>query len=138
MVMVERRAFLSSLVLTLPVLRAQGSDSVRGKLISGPGDQPALQTQDGRIVFLDGDKPTIGVLKDGRIAGSDFEVLGASAPPDHFTVGPIHKRSMFVHKGDKKLMVTYWCDVCYIRTYSPGICWCCQKETDLDLIEREQ
>jgi hypothetical protein len=136
MVAVERRAFLGSLLFTLPVLRAQDAGRLRGKLIVA-GDKPALGTPEGRIVFLDGDNPTIGVLKDARIAGTDFEVVGTPVPPDHFTVGPIHKRSMFVHKGDKKLMVTYWCDVCYIRTYSPGICWCCQKETDLDLIEHE-
>jgi hypothetical protein len=30
-------------------------------------------------------------------------------------------------------MVTYWCQVSYIRTYAPGECWCCQDDTALDL-----
>jgi hypothetical protein len=42
---------------------------------------------------------------------------------------------MFVHQGGKRLFVTYWCDVCSIRTYTPGLCLCCRKETDLDLRE---
>jgi hypothetical protein len=30
-------------------------------------------------------------------------------------------------------MVTYWCEVCAIRTYTPGECMCCQENTELDL-----
>jgi hypothetical protein len=30
-------------------------------------------------------------------------------------------------------MITYWCDVCSIRAYTPGPCVCCQQETTLDL-----
>ena len=138
MVVVQRRQFLSGLLLTLPALHAEGKETVRGKLMIGSGNKPVLQTPDGRTIFLEGDKPTLAVLQDARMSGADFEVVGTSSPPDRFVIDPIHKRSMFVHKDNKKLMVTYWCDVCYIRTYSPGICWCCQKETDLDLIEREQ
>ena len=35
-------------------------------------------------------------------------------------------------------VITYWCDVCSIRTYTPGPCWCCQKETLLDLRDPDQ
>lgn len=84
------------------------------------------------MVSLDGDEPTLKVLHDARLKGADVEVLGHYRDPTHFDVDHIHTRSLFVYQGGKRKMVTYWCDVCYIRTYSPGKCWCCQKDTDLD------
>lgn len=102
---------------------------MRGKLIDGP----ALQTSDGKIVRLAGDPDTMGVLKDKRMKDADLEARGALTAPGQFTIEPIHTRALFVHKGGKRLVVTYWCDVCAIRTYTPGKCWCCQEETALDL-----
>jgi hypothetical protein len=32
-------------------------------------------------------------------------------------------------------LVSYWCDICTIRSYTPGPCVCCQKDTTLDLID---
>ena len=124
----------------MPVLcrAADPAQTLRGKLEKGPGDKPVLRTSDGKLVFLSGDDDTMGVLKDARIAGSDFEVVGTSPAPDQFKINPIHTRAMFVHKGGKRLLVTYWCDVCAIRTYTPGICWCCREETALDLMEADK
>ncbi len=102
--------------------------SLRGKLKAGI--EPSISS-----VVLMGDDDTKGVLNDGRLDGADFEVLGHSIDRAHFAVDKIHTRSLFVWKGGKRMMVTYWCDVCYIRTYTPGKCWCCQKDTDLDLRE---
>jgi hypothetical protein len=59
-----------------------------------------------------------------------------SGEPGLFRVGPLHKRAMFVHQAGKRLMVTYWCAVCSIRTFTPGVCMCCQDETALDFKEK--
>ena len=75
------------------------------------------------------------VLKDPRLAGADFEALGQSSGPSGFRIDPIHTRALYAYRNGARLMVTYWCDVCYIRTYSPGVCWCCQDQTRLDLID---
>ena len=99
------------------------------------GDAPALEMPGGKHVPLHADDPTMAVLRDKRLAGVDLEALGHFSQPNLFEVDPIHTRALFVHKDNKKLLITYWCDVCYIRTYSPGNCWCCQKYTDLDLRE---
>lgn len=116
---------------------APASVSLRGKLIQTDG-KPQLESG-GKIVFLDAaDEPVAGVLHDPRLAGSDFEVRGHFSSPGRFLVDPIHTRPVFVHKGGKRLYVTYWCEVCAIRTYTPGKCWCCQKDTDVDLRETEQ
>lgn len=112
--------------------------SLRGKLIKTSDNQPALDPGDHKLVQLKGDEATVAVLNDPRIAGSDFEAIGHFDSPGHFMIDPITSRSMYVHKGGKRLMVTYWCDVCYIRTYTPGKCVCCQKWTDLDLREHDE
>jgi hypothetical protein len=46
--------------------------------------------------------------------------------------------AMFVHKDGRVKAIAYWCDVCWIRTYTPGPCWRCQKETLLDLRDPDE
>lgn len=112
--------------------------SIRGKLTQSPDHKPALEVSPHKLIYLAGDSPTMGVLNDQRLWGTDFEVIGHFNSPDLFQVDPIHTRAMFVHKDGKRLMITYWCDTCYIRTYTPGPCVCCQKYTELDLREPDQ
>lgn len=136
MKLMGRRFFLG--LLALPLLCSTTTTTkttVRGELTKSPDGQPALKTPDGKLILLEGDKDTTGVLKDKRLAGADFEAAGEFVAPDRFRIGPIYTKSMWVHKNGKKLMITYWCDLCSIRTYTPGICWCCQQETNLDLVE---
>ncbi len=112
--------------------------SVRGKLVKTPDKQNALDPGDHKLIYLKGDEATVGVLNDERLAGTDFEAVGHFESPGHFMIDPITSKALFVHKNGKRLMVTYWCDVCYIRTYTPGKCVCCQKWTDLDLRESDE
>jgi hypothetical protein len=133
----ERRRFLLLFPISAALLRA-AENVVRGKLTRAPNGEPALRFPDGKLVLLNGDEDTVGVLKDQRLANSDFEVVGESSPAGKFEINPIHKRALFAYKDGKRLMVTYWCDVCAIRTYTPGICWCCRQETALDLIEPDK
>ena len=112
--------------------------TIRGTLVQRPGKPPALETAGHKFISLDGDEPTKGVLNDKRLAGFDLEAKGRFTAPDQFLVDPIHTQAMFVHKDGHVKVITYWCDVCSIRTYSPGPCWCCQKETTLDLRDPDQ
>ena len=123
------------IVAPICALPAETGAVFRGKLTSGPGGKPALESSGG-VLLLTGDEATMGVLKDPRLAGADFEVHG-KLEAGTVSVNPIHTRALFVHKNGKRLLVTYWCDVCYIRTYTPGRCWCCQDDTRLDLIDPE-
>ena len=107
-------------------------ESIRGRLTMHLG-KPALETATHEFIFLDGDEPTRGVLNDKRLAGFDMEAKGHFTAPEHFLVDPIHTRAMFAFKDGKAKLVTYWCDTCSIRYYTPGTCWCCQEETTLDL-----
>jgi hypothetical protein len=110
------------------------SSTIRGKLVQTPGKTPVLETKEG-VFSLTGDADTAGVLNDKRLANEIFELRGKSNSDGTFAVNPIHSRAMHVLKGGKSLLVTYWCEVCSIRTYTPGICWCCQEYTELDLRE---
>ena len=112
--------------------------SIRGKLTRSSDGKPALEASPGKLISLQGDEDTAKVLNDSRLAGADLEAIGHFESPDHFQVDPITSRALFVHKDNQRLLITYWCDVCYIRTYSPGNCVCCQKYTDLDLREHDE
>jgi hypothetical protein len=112
----------------------QPANSARGVLVKGP----ALKTSDGKLIHPTGDSATEGVLNDQRLLGMDMELLGHFESPDRFAVNPIHTRSIFVYKNGKRLVVTYWCDVCALRFYTPGKCWCCQQETELDLRDPDE
>jgi len=129
-----RLAFLG-LALWFPAVMLAASLpglAVRGKLGTNAAHQPVL-IQGGKQILLTGDGPTQAILNDERVQGSDFEAVGHFTAPDHFEIDPIHTVAMYVYKNGKRMKITYWCDVCYIRTLAPGTCVCCQKYTDLDL-----
>lgn len=129
---VTRRAFTAAALCATASLRAD--DHLR--TLKGTLTPDGLRTSDGQIVKLDGDAPTLGVLHDKRVQGMELEITGEPSPNGAIRILPIHKQGMFVLKGDRKLFVTYWCEVCSIRTYTPGVCLCCQDETQLDLREK--
>lgn len=109
------------------------SASVRGKLVQPENQTPALETADHKLVTLEGDGSTEHVLHDKRLAGVDLEAKGHFAAAGRFQVDPFYTGALHVFKDGKRLKITYWCDVCSIRQYEPGPCWCCQRETTLDL-----
>ncbi len=112
----------------LPLLvRGAAEETVRGRL-----EPPAVVTADGRRVTLEGDLDSMKVVRDPRVAKEDFEAAGEFLAPDRFRILPIHLRGLFVWRAGKRLEVSYWCDICSIRTYSPGQCVCCQEETQFD------
>lgn len=131
------RVCLCLLALTVCSLSAadqpKATETVQGKLIVRAGQPPAIETSEHKLIQLDGDQPTRKVLHDPRVNGFDVEAHGHFTAADKFQIDPQHARSLLVHDGGKLKMITYWCDVCYIRAYAPGPCVCCQKDTDLEL-----
>lgn len=133
--MTRRQLGLAALALGVPAFGEEAATTLRGKLLQTDGQPPRLQIAGGKLVDLQGDDSTTGVLNDARLRNADLEIIGSSAG-GKFQILPIHKRAMFVHKDGKRLFVTYWCEICSIRTYTPGKCLCCQDETALDLKEK--
>jgi hypothetical protein len=109
--------------------------TLHGKLVQRESQPPAIETADHKLVALAGDGPTEHVLHDKRLAGMELEILGHFEGADRFQVDPSYTHAVHVLKDGKKFMVTYWCEICSIRQYEPGPCWCCQRETHLDLRE---
>ena len=134
----RRRGLLLAVPWILSAGFTRAAESLRGKLRQPEGKPPVLETPDGRIIRLEGDEATRGVLNDKRLAGMDVELAGTLKAPDLLEIGPIHTRSLFAFQDGRKLMITYYCAVCAIRFYTPGICWCCQEYTALDLIESDK
>jgi hypothetical protein len=127
------RFCLRLLVLAGSLYFAEPSVALRGKLTLRGGKPPAIETAEHQLITLDGDGPTRQVLTDQRLNGFDLETKGRFTAPDRFLIDPSHTRAMLVRQDGKLKMVTYWCDICSIRAYTPGLCVCCQRETTLDL-----
>jgi hypothetical protein len=111
------------------------SAAVHGTLVQRENQTPAIETADHKLIVLAGDGATEHVLHDKRLAGLDLEAKGHFIAADRFQVDPFYTRALYAIKDGKRLMVTYWCEICSIRQYEPGPCWCCQRETKLDLHE---
>lgn len=144
-----RRRFLAALpAVALPAVallvwapRNQAQDSdyhrLRGKLEAPDEGTAGLRLPDGSFVRLHGDEQTDKVLHDERLRGWDFEVYGHRRADGGFDILPIHLAALFTYQNRRQLRVTYYCDVCAIRTYSPGICLCCREDTRVDAVDPE-
>lgn len=136
--MILRRGILL-LLARVAISFATPSDSVlRGKLTQPSGKPPVLETSDHRMVALTGDDATRKVLDDKRIGGMEVEVKGHFVNAGSFAIDRIETHSMVAIKDGKRYRVTYYCDVCAIRSFTPGLCVCCQQETRLDLMDASQ
>ena len=132
--MTAMRPFLCLLAFAAITLSAaEKTETIEGKLIVHAGSPSVLETADHKQIELDGDTETRKVLRDQRLNGMDIHATGHFTAPGKFQLDPQHKRALTVHQHEKEQMITYWCEVCGIRAYSPGPCVCCQAETELQL-----
>lgn len=123
--MILRRTLLFLAPLAARLRAAERT--LRGRFVTGG----TLVTPDDRKVRLGGDESALKVYQDERLEGVDFEVVG-ELKDGVFVADPIHLRPLWAYRDGERRMVTYWCWVCFIRTWAPGPCWCCQAEFDLD------
>lgn len=121
----NRRTFLFATASSLALGQSEGV--IKGRLQKGR----QLRTADG-IVNLEADESIGALLDDERVIGMELEIEGQSKTAKQFAVNPVHRKPVYTYADGKRLLVSYWCDVCYIRFYRPGTCWCCQKEVLLD------
>jgi len=129
---------LCAVSLSAADLHQPGTTTVRGKLRVTPGKPPVLETADHKLITLEGDDTSGKVLADPRLNGFELEAHGRFTAPDHFVLNPSHTHSMLVRKDGKLKLVSYWCDICSIRAYTPGPCVCCQRDTELELRDPDQ
>ena len=130
------RLLVAGLLLAALVF-GQAGESVAGQLVSGKLKEtaagPVLVTAQGEVAVT-GDEESNEVLRDQRLEGLQLEGKGHFTDATHFRLDHFHTKPLRVVQQDGvKKEVTYWCEVCSIRTYTPGKCLCCQEETALDL-----
>ncbi len=111
--------------------------TVRGKLAIHAGGPATVETADHQVVSLAGDETLKEVLTDSRLDGFEVQARGHYTAPGRFQIDPFHTVPLLVRKDGHLKMITYWCDVCSIRAYTPGPCRCCQRETVLDLRDHD-
>lgn len=109
--------------------------TLQGKLDLHAGKPPILATSDHKRIVLEADETESQVLGDTRVNGFDVQVTGHFTPEGHFQLDAGHHHPILVHQNGHLKLISYWCDVCSIRAFTPGPCACCQKETTLDLID---
>jgi len=136
--MYSRRCLLGLLAGSLFAADVRSGVVVRGKLTIREGKPATLETTDHRVIALEGDDTTSKLLGDGRLNGFEVEARGRYLSPERFRIDPSHNHSLMVRKDGRLKLITYWCDVCSIRAYTPGPCVCCQRETTLDLRDPDQ
>ena len=129
---------LLALALGSPFIAASAASdfvTIRGTLVSpsgpvpGPDDALVVSIAGAKKVTLTGDIFSQGQLRDLRLAGRTWEFEGNYLPGGEFEI-----QRLFTVKDGKRFKVTYWCEVCAIRTHEPGRCMCCQDETELQEI----
>ena len=131
-------AILGTVVWAADVKSAPPKAVLSGKIVIQEGQPAQVETADHKTVLLDGDDDTRKILGDTRLNGFQVEARGHFTAPGHFLIDPIYTHHLLVRKDGKLKLITYWCNVCAIRAYTPGPCVCCQRETTLDLRDPDQ
>ena len=130
-----RRRLLQIWAFPAPLAFAENAPNlVRGKLRTGTA--PAVEIPGGLRTELVTDKSSARVLVDRRLEGLEVEVSGRQIEPGRFEIGPFHLSPVRVIRDGKRLVITYWCETCSIRSLFPDLCVCCWEPTDLDLREK--
>ena len=118
--------------------QAEAVEIIRGRLQAETGQPPPegkalvlISSQDKKII-LTGDEFSEGQLRDPRLAGREWEFEGKFTADGSFTI-----YKLFTLKDGKRHRVTYYCEICHIYTHEPGLCMCCQDETELQEILEE-
>ncbi len=135
----RRRVFMQALAAATCFAADSQTSIVRGKLTVREGKPSSVETPEHQSIELEGDESSAKVLGDRRLNGFEIEAKGKFSTPGRFTLNPSHLRPLLVRdkKGDLKL-VTYWCEICSIRSFTPGPCACCQRNTEVDLRDPER
>ena len=127
------RRFWALVALVLVCTVSVSAEIVRGRL-EGPveGEPLRLVRLDGRSLELALDEGLERTMRDPQLATRTWELRGERQSDGRFTVEKI-----FTVKDRELHRVTYYCEICNITTHEPGLCMCCQGDTDLREIPGE-
>ncbi len=121
------RRFWPLAALVLAVVAPLSAESLRGRLVAPSDDAPIqLTLVEGGVVTLALDEGLEATMRDPQLVERSWEVRGERLEDGRFAVEKI-----FTVKDGELHRVTYYCVICHITTHEPGLCMCCQGDTDL-------
>jgi hypothetical protein len=86
----------------------------------------ALETGDGKLYLFLAKDPLAAIFEDPRVRGQEV-VVKARPRPD----GAVEIVKVYSAKQGKLHDVHYFCEICNITAYAPGLCPCCRREMEL-------
>jgi hypothetical protein len=90
------------------------------------GNRYALRSADGALRWFRNDDPLAPVFDDVRIRGQE---IVARVRPHADGSGELIK--VYSAKHGKRHDVRYFCEICNVTSFVPGLCPCCRAEMDL-------
>ena len=121
------RRFAALGALLLAVSAPASTTAIRGTLLAPvAGETLQLALASGGTVELELDEGLELTMRDSQLAERLWEVRGRHEDGGRFVVEKI-----FTVKDGELHRVTYYCEICHITTHEPGLCMCCQGDTDL-------
>lgn len=121
----RRFAVAGALILAVPALAS--AEAIRGTLVPpAAGEKLQLALTGGGTVDLELDEGLELTMRDPQLAKRLWELRGQHQDGGRFAVEKI-----FTVKDGELHRVTYYCEICHITTHEPGLCMCCQGDTDL-------
>ena len=127
------RGFRALVFLTLAATAGASTVALRGRLALPVDEEPLqLVTDKGVAVELVSDEGLERTMRDPQLAKRTWEVRGQLGED-----GRMRVEKIFTVKDGDLYRVTYYCEICHITTHEPGLCMCCQGDTDLHEIKGE-
>ncbi|MDE0260926.1 MAG: hypothetical protein OXJ37_00790 [Bryobacterales bacterium] len=124
-ILFRRFAVVGALVLAVSALAS--AEAIRGTLVTPTaGEKLQLALASGGTLDLELDEGLDLTMRDPQLAKRLWELRGQRQDGGRFAVEKI-----FTVKDGELHRVTYYCEICHITTHEPGLCMCCQGDTDL-------
>lgn len=121
------RRFAVAGALMVAVSALASTTAIRGTLVPPVvGEALRLALASGGTVELELDEGLELTMRDPQLAERLWEVRGR-----HQEDGRLFVEKIFTVKDGELHRVTYYCEICHITTHEPGLCMCCQGDTDL-------
>jgi len=133
---VRRRDAIALLATSLSAagLSAAERAKVRGRIETSEDGPVYLVDESGTRLDLEIEEPdAFHTFHDPDLADRTWELEGFPKEGDKFEV-----RKLFTIKDGKRFHVTYYCEICHIVSYRPGMCMCCQEDVELREVAEDE
>jgi hypothetical protein len=106
-------------------LDAAGKRPDAAAACDGPNHRYALLTSDGQLRTFSADDTSTAMFADARVRRRELQVTAQTDDKNQLEI----VRVQSVRDG-KLYDIYYFCELCNIRAYAPGLCPCCRNEME--------